>query len=686
MRPYEIPYRPIYEHHAAGVWVLSALAMFSATFLTSMPKTPVWFMGSACVGMALFRAHTAWGLWRERRGMSRGKISFINWPEFKTKANKNDSVFLGKGFSWGTEQVEKANEVLKRDPEKMFGRKALKNGHQWIHGLGMNKERNAYFPLSLADGHTLIGGTTGAGKTRLLDLLISQAILRGEAVVIIDPKGDKELRDNAKRVCASMGQPERFMFFNPAFPDTSVKINPLKNYNRPTEVASRIATLIASEAESDPFVAFSWMALNTIVNGLIEVGEDLTLLKIKRYLDGDPGPLLLKALRAHFANSKVENWETRVQKYLKQLRGRDTEAYMQFYLKEVVDESPSSTIDGLISFFTHNKEHASKMLASLTPIMNMLTSGALGSLLSPKETKETDEKGITTNSSRIIRKGQVAYIGLDSLSDSTIGSAIGSIFLADLTSVAGDRYNYGVGNRRVSIFIDESSEVLNKPTIAMLNKGRGCGLSLTLATQTLADFEARLGNKAAARQVLGNLNNMVILRVLDGETQEYISENMPKTKIRTLETQYRSGSSSDDVDDFTGAYGEAMKEDESPMFPPSLLGLLPNLHFLAKFSNGTMMKGRLPILQINDKDVGCRQDTGAEKPATEKLVVVDKESPAQDKTIVQEEGAEEKSYNDALNNDTDISSQQRPKPGNESLKSEPSEKEEKIEKTKENVA
>jgi len=32
------------------------------------------------------------------------------------------------------------------------------------------------------------------------------------------------------------------------------------------------------------------------------------------------------------------------------------------------------------------------------------------------------------------------------------GSAIGSILLADLAAVAGDRYNYGVSDRPVNVF------------------------------------------------------------------------------------------------------------------------------------------------------------------------------------------------------------------------------------------
>ena len=53
--------------------------------------------------------------------------------------------------------------------------------------------RHAVFGAAGAVAHLLVVGTTGSGKSRLFDLLVTQAVLRGEAVVIIDPKGDQDL-------------------------------------------------------------------------------------------------------------------------------------------------------------------------------------------------------------------------------------------------------------------------------------------------------------------------------------------------------------------------------------------------------------------------------------------------------------------------------------------------------------
>jgi conjugal transfer pilus assembly protein TraD len=74
---------------------------------------------------------------------------------------------------------------------------------------------------------------------------------------------------------------------------------------------------------------------------------------------------------------------------------------------------------------------------------------------------------------------------LDSLSDGMVGSAISSLLIAELTSIAGDRNHYGVNNKPVTVFIDEAAEVLNDPFVQLLNKGRGAGLRLTVATRAL---------------------------------------------------------------------------------------------------------------------------------------------------------------------------------------------------------
>jgi conjugal transfer pilus assembly protein TraD len=128
----------------------------------------------------------------------------------------------------------------------------------------------------------------------------------------------------------------------------------------------------------------------------------------------------------------------------------------------------------------------------------MLTSGELGELLSPSEMDPSGNRPIL-DTSNIIRGKHVFYVGLDSLSDAIVSSAIGSILLADFASVAGMIYNSGQKMGRFSLFVDEAAEVVNLPFIQILNKGRGAGFQVVMATQTLPDIVARLGDEARGR-------------------------------------------------------------------------------------------------------------------------------------------------------------------------------------------
>jgi len=255
----------------------------------------------------------------------------------------------------------------------------------------------------------------------------------------------------------------------------------------------------------------------------------------------------------------------------------------------------TTVVDGLASLFEHERVHFSKMIASLMPILNMLTSADLGPLLSP-DAADTGDPRRLTSMAECIERAQVVYLGLDALSDSMVGSAIGSILVADLAAVAGDRYNYGVGLKPVNVFIDEAAEVVNDPFIQLLNKGRGAGLRLTVATQTFADFAARTGSEAKARQVLGNINNLIALRVLDAETQQYVTDSLPKTRLKSVLRTQGSTTHSQNPLLYTGNVGERLGEEEGDLFPPALLGQLPNLHYLAILAGGRIVKGRLPIL------------------------------------------------------------------------------------------
>ena len=138
--------------------------------------------------------------------------------------------------------------------------------------------------------------------------------------------------------------------------------------------------------------------------------------------------------------------------------------------------------------------------------------------------------------------------------------------------------------------------MVNTPFLQILNKGRGAHLKLFVATQTLPDFSARMGSRDKADQLLGNLNNRICLRCIDPQTQKFVSDSLPKTKIVSIQRTQGLSTAVHEPVPRGGSLGERLAEEEVPLFPPQLLAMLPNLEFIASLSGGHIIKGRYPLI------------------------------------------------------------------------------------------
>lgn len=86
--------------------------------------------------------------------------------------------------------------------------------------------------------HTHILGATGTGKTVLLESLISEDLARGYGMVIIDPKGDRELFERVKAICKQIGRESDLNLLSANYPDESVGWNPCR-LGAATEIQSK---------------------------------------------------------------------------------------------------------------------------------------------------------------------------------------------------------------------------------------------------------------------------------------------------------------------------------------------------------------------------------------------------------------------------------------------------------------
>ena len=618
MRRFEMPWRRAYEAYAGMVWLV-ALAWFVMTGVTGrLPRTLALPLSMACLLMALLRVSQALHTLVLRASLSGRSIQRLTTQALAPLCKNPDEVFLGFGFEWRPVHSQRLYELAKIDYREfavsprwlgwlgfeVSPQSDAEIGLPYIHGVEP-REAPLYRPLQNFEGGTLLVGTTQSGKGVALANLITQAIRRGDVVIVIDPKNSRRLKRIVQRACEDYREPGTFLEFHPAFPEAGIRIDFTFNWQKATELASRIQSVMPPDT-GGAFSAFGWDAVNVVVQGLIELEERPNLVKLTKYIEGGIEPVLEGSLQRFYAKTLGSGWRElpEMKKLLhdahrghlkkpSEAASADLLAFVAYYEHHIAQSQRSKVIDAQVRTFRHNREHYQKITANLLPILSMLTSGDLGPSLSPDPFDADDTRPIM-NFEKIERAGHVLYMCLDSLPDPSVASAIGALALADLAARAGMRYNLG-GYRRISLFVDEVSNVINQPLIEILNKGAEGGIFTTCAMQTLADLAKRLGSEDAARMALGNLNNLIALRTKDRPTQDFVVETFGKTAIHTMRVGLSHGADAH-LGDFSSSYSTQLTESFEEMVPADILGKLPNLQYFASVSGGRIIKGRFPIL------------------------------------------------------------------------------------------
>lgn len=623
-RTYHDMFRPVYELPACLSWAAS-------TALLAALNPPMWPVAAAAMaGASGYRGKQAFDLYRFRASLSALRVETIGVQEVLAisrrhlkmdgaKPKQTDGkggFFLGRGFRWTQQHAEISRQIMYRSPGEIQGPptwlppfilKAIqpKNfvplkedsvGVSWIHGISPDEEELT-LPIEALSGHTLVVGTTRAGKTRLYELLTTQIVHAKKILIIIDPKGDKDWERRVRKECERAGR--KFLYFHPAHPSKSIRINPMANWNTVAEPATRIGQLVDAEGT---FGAFAWKTLFRVMRAQVADGARPNIKTAKEYVQNGVEPLLERLLKKVLYAKFGGAWDQDLNDFVeKQPRGKvspiKSERLEGMIGKFVSLSIRDEAIESLISMVHHSKEHYSKMIQVLEPILEMLGSDELGAMLSPDPLDLNDTRPIY-DTQKIIEENAVLYVGLDSLSNKIIGSAIGSIMLADFASVAGAIYNFKEKPDDIYLFIDEAAEVMNEQAIQILNKGGGAGIKAFIATQTIADFDVVFGSSARTSQALGNLNNVLCLRVKDPDMAKWIATSFGTTAARDVRVTQTTGSgSSKSFTEFSGSTARAMSEVEIPFVSADMLTRLPGLQYFAFLAGSTLYKGRLPLLQ-----------------------------------------------------------------------------------------
>lgn len=630
--------RPVYEARASAGWAVASLWMLGVALLFNAGKSGLAACALLAVLMSAVRMKAAWKLLRYKLALVGKPTELMRAERLKASMPKlGSNLWLGWGYRWEPRHAQRAYEIMKRDMDAVYPPEwwikwsgspidpRRTKGLPWIHGLDVG-ERDVVLPFESLKGHCAVVATTGAIKTRLAALIIFQLAMRGDTVIIIDPKGDKDMREIARQAAILSGNPGRFLMLHPAFASKSVRLDLIKNWDRVSQVASRI-TMVLDSGESDNFKEFCWMAVHRITNAMKYIGRRVSLATLKTSMESRVAVenLTVEALRKFFTEECPQlldalEREINAKASTRDRGGLETSsrelAAMYKVFQENVPETEEQALKqglkakpeelrGLIAILEANREWFGKMIVSITPMLTKLTTDDLRGLLSPDYEDVNDERPIM-DMKRIVEGGHIFYLGTDTLADESVGKALAAMALADASAVAAELYNHGTQHddgqepRRIHVFVDEAGDAACAPMIQQANKGRGAGFFLWAFFQTFSDLVDKLGSLPRAKKFMGNMNNLIVGATQDPDTMDQIIDKLGQTAITTASESKGFGSKTEDVGlEFSANTSTSISERQSEIFPRSLLPALPDLHYVGLFNRGELVKGRIPVLVAN---------------------------------------------------------------------------------------
>ncbi|MBI0557270.1 type IV conjugative transfer system coupling protein TraD [Pectobacterium parmentieri] len=639
--------RPAVELYTATTAWSATYICLTAPWAVALAPSVSWVTAAGFGVLALKRTRQGLRILRYRRNIRRLPRYVMSSKQIPVS---NRYLFLGRGFQWTQKHTQRLLEArrpetecyvqpsviyrMARDLEKKLeyslpylcrltqsdtGFNPVRplppvGGSPIYHGVEPD-ESDIGYDLGERVGHSLVMGTTRVGKTRLAELLITQDIRRGDVTIVFDPKGDADLLKRMWAEARRAGRESEFHVFHLGWPDISARYNAIGRFSRISEVASRVAGQLSSEGNSAAFKEFAWRFVNIITRALVALGQRPDYSLILRYVT-NIGDLYETYVENLLSTQAPQLWVT-VENLLSSgmLNERDLPRNMQgqanamkvWAIETVLGSDEGKKIwdpvlDGLRSAVRYDRTYFDKIVASLLPLLEKLTTGKTAALLAPDYTDMDDPRPIF-DWQEVIRKRGIVYVGLDALSDAEVASAVGNSMFADLVSVAGYIYKFGIGGEApqkkipINLHCDEFNELMGEEFIPLINKGGGAGIQVTAYTQTLSDIEARIGSSAKANQVIGNFNSLIMLRVRENSTAELLTSQLPEVDVytKTLVSGVTDITNPDQGSDFTSNVQDRVSNVRMPMITPADIINLPKGQAFALLEGGRLWKIRMPL-------------------------------------------------------------------------------------------
>ncbi|MET1256942.1 type IV conjugative transfer system coupling protein TraD [Aliikangiella maris] len=574
--------RPPIELQSAIVSAIFTIACIIAPHMFSISQEVGYGFAILFSIPTIIRAHQGFVILRYHRNIKRLPRYVLSLSKLKISSSY---LFMGRGFKWREGHTERLYAARERKNERYV---KLSSIYQWVrnfeyqvergklkfiakvtamdvffnpfrklpdvggdpvlHGVGITDERDITMRLDNRYGHHIVCGSTRVGKSRKLELYLTQDIHRNkdDLIVVIDPKGDADILRRTYVEAKAAGRLSELMIFHLGYPEISCAYNPLESFTKLTELSTRVTGGLPENGNARAFKDYAWQFTNVFSKGLFFVGEVPNYTRIKSAFKR-PDLVLIKYAEK-LLKSKEINYELEVESILSDLKKRKQKSNNTRSLKADAlcifvrdNEVYDATLEDLIYIHKQDSEYFAKISSAIGPFLEKVTSGKVGEILSGTSTKDNPKPVLDWM--ELYKRGGIVYIGLDALTDVETGGAVAEATFAALTSLAGYIYKHDVDadtpfstakKRNIIIHGDELSDLIGPKFVPLANKGGGAGVQLTLYTQTMSDIEVKLGNEARANQVLTNINTIEFMRVQDEKTAKLMINKLPEVNVSII--------------------------------------------------------------------------------------------------------------------------------------------------------
>ena len=371
----------------------------------------------------------------------------------------------------------------------------LPAGHRVLVGHGVNMDNQTKrVPVYLYDEHrkrgTFVFGTTGVGKTKLEELLVTDDIESGKSVIVMDPKADQGLFSKIFDVAKRSGRADELQLITPIYPQYSATIDPMAYYYDPEELVQHALSGVQG---NDPFYGSAGRLFVTPI-----IYGNLILARA----EGRLPTISLNQIYQGIRHSALEELKTALGALPAEIAEQED---VPFYIT-MLESNLAKPAD-------YYEKISTTLQSSLVPLI----SGNIGKIVGKADSNKLIKR---------IEEGQrvICVIHTGSMISPSSAAILGRTLLSMIKAAAG-RY-YSSSRERIepalSLHIDEAPTVITPATLDILAMAGSANVMTHLYAQSVSQIHAALGNKDLGISAMSNTNNKFFMRCPDADTAEYV--------------------------------------------------------------------------------------------------------------------------------------------------------------------